>query len=772
MKQVFLIKCLLGVISLLFIGLPYAQADMPIPEVKKGQIDLRYWDFEGDGAVELRGEWKFYWRQFLYEDDFPDTNPVDVTSYITLPSIWNGKQVAGKKLGAEGYASFRLNVLLNRKKVSKAALRLKTFGSACKIYVNGKKIYQAGKVGRSADETEAYYAPAVADFIPDSDQLDIVVQVANFEHRSGGAWFPIKFGTEEQLRTEREQAWFFDVLILGAILIMGIYHFGLYYLRRQLVEALYFGGLCFMIGLRTITTGEFLLHYLIGNWNILIKIEYLTFYLSIPLIAHFVYSLFPNESSNNIIRLITAISLLFGVLVIILPPSIFTHTLGIYQIFSMLSGIYLLIVIVLAIKNNRRASRVCLSGAILLFMAMINDILYVQRIINTGFYVPMGIFAFVGAQALTLAFRFTKALQNSEELSHKLNYTNQNLEHIVQERTKSLEKINRQLSDNQVKLQRKNEELIRQQEKISVQSEKIRRVGQEVVIKNSKLEHQKEKLRVALEDLKTTQTRLIHSEKMASLGQLTAGMAHEINNPINFVYAGVDTVQTLLDDLVEISDKYAAIDEAQTPEELEKVRKEVKKLKILLNYGELKDDIAQVLIDIKTGANRTMKIVKGLRTFSRLDEDVLKIIDLHENLDVTLNLLRGEYESRIRITKDYDARITNMEGYPGQLNQVFMNLLLNAIQAIPNIGTISISTEYENNNFVKIIVKDTGKGIPESYQPKIFDPFFTYGKSGSTGLGLAISHSIIEQHRGEIKVESQENKGTSFIIRLPITQYN
>ncbi len=753
-----------------FLLLPL-QGAPDVPIAMQGQIDLRRWDFDSQGVVDLRGEWKFYWRQLIYEDDFPEANRADVTGYIDLPSVWNDKKVDDKKLSAEGYATFRLNVLLDKNKIPRAGLRIKTMGTACTIFINGKKIYQAGEVGRHANQTTPAYLPAVADFVPDSDQLDIVVQVANFDHRLGGVWYPITFGREQDVRAMRETSLIFNVVILGAITVMGIYHLGLFYLRRRTLGALYFSFICLLVNIRTLSTDEYLIHYFIQDWTWMIKLEFLSFYLVVPAMAHFIQALFPHEFSPNVLRAITGIGLFFSGLVLFFPPAMFTHTVGIYQVISILIGVYLVAVIWMAIRHKRQGGKTFLFGILLIFSLFVNDILYSMQWIDTAHLAPLGMLFFIASQSLTLASQFTLALHQSEELARKMNYTNQHLEEIVRERTQSLEKINEKLAQNQHKLEYKNRELLLQQDEITTQSEEIRKAGQEILIKNSKLEQQKEKLTTALDELKKAQTRLIHSEKMASLGQLTAGVAHEVNNPINFVKSGAEVLQSLCDDLIEITDKYAAIDEAQTPEELEKIRKEVKKLKLIINYDELKDDIRQMLKTVLNGAVRTMKIVEGLRTFSRLDEAHLKMIQLHENLDITLNLLRGEYETRIRIIKDYDIRVTKIECYPAQLNQVIMNLMLNAIQSIKNIGTITIQTEHETDDFVLIRIKDTGTGIPKVLQSRVFDPFFTYGKTGSTGLGLAISHSIIEEHRGEIQIQSQEAKGTTVTLRLPTTQF-
>jgi signal transduction histidine kinase len=280
-------------------------------------------------------------------------------------------------------------------------------------------------------------------------------------------------------------------------------------------------------------------------------------------------------------------------------------------------------------------------------------------------------------------------------------------------------------------------------------------------------------LNKALEELKKAQTQLVSSEKMASLGHLTAGIAHEINNPVNFTYAGAVSLRTDFNDLIQLLEKYREI----TPENVATTLPAAKALEKKLSYPEIKTEIDDLLSSIKRGAERTSEIVKSLRTFARLDEDTLKKTDIEENLDATLIMLHNQYKERIEIVKNY-SRIPHVECFPGQLNQVFMNIMLNAIQAIKGEGKIYLTTsypskhangKYQSKDAVEISIKDTGVGMPDEIKDKIFEPFFTTKDVGvGTGLGLSVSFGIIEKHKGEIKVFSELGKGAEFVIILPV----
>jgi signal transduction histidine kinase len=307
-----------------------------------------------------------------------------------------------------------------------------------------------------------------------------------------------------------------------------------------------------------------------------------------------------------------------------------------------------------------------------------------------------------------------------------------------------------------ISLKRATDELKETNEQLEIKSTSLEKQKIETDLKNSELE-------ATMYKLKSTQSQLVESEKMASLGQLTAGIAHEINNPINFVYS---SVVPLTKDIEEIKELYHSCkkfnDLPQNHKNLEELNKKFDEL----NPDYLFSEIQSLLTGIKEGAERTKAIVAGLRNFSRLDENEIKPIDIHEGLDSTLMLLRNKLKTRIEIIKNY-GNIPKVECYPGKINQVFMNIINNASQAIENEGKITISTWQENTN-IYISIKDDGHGFDETVKSKIFEPFYTTKDVGQgTGLGLAISYGIIENHHGKIEVNSAPGKGSEFIICLP-----
>jgi signal transduction histidine kinase len=287
--------------------------------------------------------------------------------------------------------------------------------------------------------------------------------------------------------------------------------------------------------------------------------------------------------------------------------------------------------------------------------------------------------------------------------------------------------------------------------------------------RTEELQFSNNNLSTALQDLKDTQIQLVDAEKMASLGQLTAGIAHEINNPINFVKSNIKPLQLDIKDLMEVIDAYDTlhtVPDAELPAKLS----QIEKLKNQIDISYVRTEIDSLVKGIQEGAERTAEIVMGLRNFSRLDESEVKTVNIHEGIDSTLVLLKNTLPENIVIKKDFQAQ-GEIECYPGKMNQVFMNILSNGIQAIKEKeeqGDESITiTTHDLGDKIEIRIKDTGIGMTDEVRQKIFDPFFTTKDVGEgTGLGLSIVYKIIQKHAGKIEVVSTRGKGAEFIISL------
>ncbi|NEU09073.1 GHKL domain-containing protein [Flavihumibacter sp. R14] len=278
-------------------------------------------------------------------------------------------------------------------------------------------------------------------------------------------------------------------------------------------------------------------------------------------------------------------------------------------------------------------------------------------------------------------------------------------------------------------------------------------------------------LNQTLVDLKEAESQLVEAEKMASLGQLTAGIAHEINNPINFVTSNVNPLKRDIDILLQTIDTFEEV--SQSDSSAAEKQQQIDDFKEEIDFDYLKMEIGHLLKGIHEGASRTAEIVKGLRIFSRLDEDDLKQADINEGIDSTLVIVNNLLNNKIELQKNYGP-IPVIECYPGKLNQVFLNIISNAIHAInkkfdgQNGGKLTISTENDEDN-VYIKISDNGTGMTEATRKKVFEPFFTTKDVGEgTGLGMSIAYNTIRRHQGEITINTSPGIGTEFIIELPI----
>lgn len=286
----------------------------------------------------------------------------------------------------------------------------------------------------------------------------------------------------------------------------------------------------------------------------------------------------------------------------------------------------------------------------------------------------------------------------------------------------------------------------------------------------SSLEHKvnerTQQLNEAIKELQNTQAMMVHSEKMKSLGELVAGIMHEINNPINFIYGNMTHLKNYSEDLIMLIDKFAEYTELLPEDKKQEYQKMLKEI----DYEFLKEDLPDLIKSCHEGTERTKNIILNLKDFSRMEESAITNVDLPKEIDSTLNILNNKFKNKITVHKDYHEDVPKIEAYGGQLNQVFMNILDNAAFAVSDKdhGDVWITIR-KDNKFAYVEIEDNGKGMSDETKNKIFNPFFTTKPVGQgTGLGLSISYKVIKNHNGNIDVQSELGKGTKFIIKLPL----
>jgi two-component system, NtrC family, sensor kinase len=389
--------------------------------------------------------------------------------------------------------------------------------------------------------------------------------------------------------------------------------------------------------------------------------------------------------------------------------------------------------------------------------------------------------------------------QAVEERTSELQQANKQLRNEVIERKKAETELRIARDNLKVEVEERTAELTQANLKLKEDIEERNRVEIALRQSESQLQEQTNKLQQALQEVHTYQSKLIQTEKMSSLGQMVAGVAHEINNPINFIYGNIAYANQYVQDIMRLLELYQNCYQEPVPE----IQKAI--LDIDLNF--VKNDLPKLINSMKVGADRIRDLVVSLRNFSRLDEAEMKSVNLHEGIDSTILILQNQIKatpihSEIEIVKKY-GDLPQIECYPGQLNQVFMNLIANAIDALEDTRRINlqvtkgdlqqlnsspiiaITTEIKElkneektypsssvNTHVVIRISDNGSGMNESVREHLFDPFFTTKPVGKgTGLGLSISYQIVvKKHGGDIWCNSTPGKGTEFVVEIPIQQ--
>jgi two-component system NtrC family sensor kinase len=284
------------------------------------------------------------------------------------------------------------------------------------------------------------------------------------------------------------------------------------------------------------------------------------------------------------------------------------------------------------------------------------------------------------------------------------------------------------------------------------------------------LESQHKEIEKAYADLKSAQSQILQQEKMASIGQLAAGIAHEINNPVGFIMSNLGSLQRYADKLTEfVRAQSGALGDIKEGQDIKTALNKVDENKRALKIDYITEDINNLIRESLDGTERVKKIVQDLKSFSRVDEAERKMADINSGIESTINIVWNELKYKANVKKEYgDIPMTKCN--PGQLNQVFMNMLVNAAHAIEKQGEIGVKTWHEDGH-IYISISDTGSGIQPENIGRIFEPFFTTKEVGKgTGLGLSIAYDIVKKHNGEITVESEIGKGTVFIIKIPVVK--
>jgi len=650
-------KCFYFLLASLFLASCSDTSKIKSPPVaRQGVMDLSQWNFEKEGVVRLNGEWGFHWKQLLAPDAFSSQGTPKEQDFVTLPSSWNGYQVNGETLSGDGYATYHLRIITN-KRHNKLMFRTSWMGTSYNLFVNSELIASNGVVATTLKTTTPQYLPLMASYQSDGDTLDVVLQVANFFHTEGGAWYPIEIGLEPQITKIREGHLSIDLFLCGAIFIMGIYYLGLYLYRRKEKSSLMFSLFCLLMAFRSLLTGELYLPSIFPGieWSLLVQLDYLSFYLGVLFFAAFIHVLFPQLYSQYFLNGYMAICILFSLTVVVFPVNIFTQYVPIFRMLTVVFALYTTYILIVAALKKKPGSVTLLAGGVFLFLSIISDLIYQQGLVDhyLFFSSDFGYIVFICSQSFILMMRYTNAFNESERL---------------------LASVNRAESATLAK------------------------------------------------------------------SQFLAKMSHEIRTPLNGILG-----------VVQLMGK-------------------TKLTQLQKGYLKLVDDSGASLLNIINDILDLSKVEAGKMT---LEERSFNLETLTQG---AISLYRSQAsQNSVELSLEYDTNLAKVFiGDAIRLNQVLLNLINNAIKFTEQ-GAVTIQiigiTFTATHSELEIKVKDSGIGILPDDLETLFDSFkqadeSTTRKYGGTGLGLAICKQIIDLMGGTIRVQSEPQVGSTFIVSL------
>lgn len=399
------------------------------PKVEKGVLNLTFWNFEKQGAVNLEGDWEFYWKQIFRPNS--GTISKDLFSgYFLFPGYWNDRIVNKEVLTGEGYATFKVKVMLpenmHSQSKKKLAIRMKEQATAYELYIDNEMLANRGRIGTNPGESVPGYGTETIFFETGQQSFELTLIVSNYHHRNGGIWSIPILGTQEQILQLKYERNSIEFLLGGSILIMTIYHYMLYVFRKNDLTSLYFASFCLVTLMRVVSTGEIMLVQLIPriHYEVITKFEYVSFFLLISIFFKFFYELFPDEVSELLVKISLTLGGVLSMIVCFSSLRLYNYFVNPNYIVIILTIITIYVYQINLVVKQRGDAIVIFLFSNFLILFIVNDILYNLKIIVTGELMQIGVFIFLLAQSVILSRRFSRAFRDIEELSSHLKLVN------------------------------------------------------------------------------------------------------------------------------------------------------------------------------------------------------------------------------------------------------------------------------------------------------------------------------------------------------------
>lgn len=444
------------------------------PYAEKGILNLTSYQLD-EKIIPLDGEWEFYWNKLISPQDF---NQHKIKAeYVKLPAIWNDLAKKDSLITAQGFASYRLQIY-SQSKDSLFGIKISKAYVAYKLWVNGKLVAEAGKVSFDKNNVVPSRDYNSRYFVVDTNKIELVLQVSNFNQRKGGIQSSILFGTGKQISKQERRFFGISLFLLGLLLIVAINHFILFYLRKDVQSSLYFSLFIFSIALNIVFSEHYNISSLIFpdlSWNLVLKFDYISDYLSLYLFLGYISSLYKEESNKKINKLILLFILLMIFFILISNPIVFTYTSTFFYYLAAVILLYIFLILAKAILSQKEAAKQALLGTFILLFSLVNDELNNSLLIHTFDTLTAGLIIFIIIQSYLISLRLSKAYQYSLQLSDELNYFNENLEQIVKDRTVQIEQAKEELEVQSESLKVANDEIIKINQILEGQSVELKK---------------------------------------------------------------------------------------------------------------------------------------------------------------------------------------------------------------------------------------------------------------------------------------------------------
>ncbi len=682
------------------------------PEAKKGILDLRGWDFILDGPVPLNGEWEYYWEKLYNPKDFDSISPMR-DGYMKVPGEWFASTSDSRLYTLNGYMTYRLVVITDRLNEQLLLYALRAPATACQVYINDQLVAENGSPGKTRQLSHPYGNLDSYPFHYEGDTFKITIPVSNFHSAfDAGLFYELKLGESKSLGKYKERDLRRINFTTGLLLFIFLYNILIFYYLRDDKAPLYLSlfSICLLISLSSYNG---ILYSILPSYSFLYKAAETIFIYSfifdgIIAFAYF-YALY-HVGSRQVRLEKYYISYVIIALLLLLPSQLglitnLKYGITVLNTFSNLLIPFFIgclgLVIFAAFKKKDYAYHNIIT--VLIFIAVLVMAAFYEGSQREILYFIFGMIVFLTMQTYIISDRFIRTYFVNAELKNDLLNLNENLQNLVKERTHQLE------------------------------------------VQKEKLLQQKEELQSTLENLQKTQEQLVESEKMAAIGGLVAGVAHEMNTPVGI---GITAISNLLEDVQKMADLY---------EKDEISRKDFK------GFLESAHDTAKL---IQKNLERTASLIQSFKQVST-DQvtEQQRTFALREYLNDILLSLRPKFrEKNIDFKIECDDEL-QLNSYPGIFAQIFTNLLLNSLQHgfyKRDTGTVGIKADI-SKNLLKIRYTDDGAGISKKDLPHIFEPFYTSDQHRGTGLGLNIIYNLVKQKlNGTVTCESEQGKGVLF----------